>query len=124
MRKKKCTVEFTELAYNDLSELSEDALAEFWIVISKLEKNINTGIELKNNGIRDLSDCLKLYFHNAEYRIIYLKKNEHYEIQGIRIAEIVGIGRRKDYMIYDEVAKRLNRFLNNNVDGNELLADE
>lgn len=114
MTSKKCTLVFTEFADEDLSKLSIPLKEECWEVLQKLEKNIHLGKPLDNNGIRDLSGCYKLYFHEAEYRIIYVKKNEQYEIQRIgKVAEIVGIGKRKDYEIYDQVARRLNKFLNN-----------
>lgn len=112
---KKCIIEFTEFANDDLSKLSDSLRQECWDMLQKLENNIHLGKGLLDNGIRDLSDCFKLYFHNGEYRIIYLKKNGCYEIQGItatrNVAEIVGIGPREGYQVYDDVAKRLKRFL-------------
>lgn len=74
---------------------------------------------MQNNGIRNLANCYKLYFHNAKYRIIYIKENENILIHNIssenlenkNIAKIVGIGKRANYEIYDIVAKRLKKFV-------------
>lgn len=114
----KCIVKLTELAKGDFGNLPRDIQKECYDTLKKLEKNLHMGLKLKNNGIRDLSNCYKLYFHNAKYRIIYIKENEkiiihQVSIQNKNIAKIVGIGKRANYEIYDTVAKRLNKFTNN-----------
>lgn len=114
---KLCSVEFTELAREDFENLPRNIQKECYDTLKKLEKNLHIGLKLKNNGIRDLSNCYKLYFHNAKYRIIYIKENkkiiiQQVSIQNKNIAKIVGIGKRFNYEIYDTVAKRLNKFTN------------
>jgi mRNA interferase RelE/StbE len=112
-----CSVELTELAKEDFSNLPEDIKQDCYNTLKKLEKNLNMGLELKNNGIRDLSDCYKLYFFNAKYRIIYMKENKkitvhQISIQNVNIAKVLGIGKRANYEIYDIVAERLHKFIN------------
>lgn len=115
-----CDVELTKLAKEDFKQLPKEIKQECLDMLKNLQKNLNLGQNLGNNGIRDLSDCYKLYFHDAEYRIIYQKEKNKISIHGIsinnnnnnNIAKVVGIGQRSNYEIYDKVAERLNRFIN------------
>lgn len=114
----RCSIEFTELSKEDFSNLPQNIQKECFDILKKLENNVHMGLKLENNGIRDLSNCFKLYFHNAQYRIIYVKEKEkilihQVSIRNKNIAKIVGIGKRANYEIYDIVAKRLNKFIDN-----------
>lgn len=113
-----CKIELTNLAKDDLSKLSREMQQECFDMLKKLQDNLHLGLHLGNNGIRNLSNCYKLYFHNAEYRIIYVKENDTISIHEIStqnkdIAKVIGIGPRINYEIYDTVAKRLNKFIKN-----------
>jgi mRNA-degrading endonuclease RelE of RelBE toxin-antitoxin system len=111
-----CSINFTDFAKDDFSKLPREIQKECYNLLKKLQTNMHMGRKLDNNGIRDLSDWYKLYFHNAEYRVIYIKRHDTISVEGItsitqNIAEVVGIGQRADYKIYDEIAERLNRFV-------------
>ncbi len=86
---------------------------ECLITLKKLENNIHLGKPLKNNGIRDLSNCYKLYFNEAKHRIVYIKEQGKIIIKGItktsNVAQVVGIGERNNFAIYDLVDLRINK---------------
>ena len=69
---------------------------------------------MENKNGKDLRDCYKLYFHKAEYRIVYRKKNKKLNIISVentptRVAEIIAIGARNKEQVYIDAANRLNR---------------
>ncbi len=98
-----CNVFLTEEADDDLSQLSTELQTECIDMLLKLESNIHLGKPLNSK----LCDCFKLYFHKAEYRIVYRKSIDGQN--AIRLAEVLGIGKRDGFQIYDDIIKRLNR---------------
>jgi mRNA-degrading endonuclease RelE of RelBE toxin-antitoxin system len=109
-----CTVKFTRLADDDLDKLSDSLYDECMNMIDKLEKNIHLGKPLEDKNGKNLSDCYKIYFNNAKYRIVYRKLNECYQIVGISespkaISEIIAIGKRDAEQVYIDATKRLGR---------------
>ncbi len=108
---------FTDDATNDFINLPQHIQTECTEMIKKLSANINMGLSLENKNGRDLSDCFKIYFDNARYRIIYQKINNTANIQGIeicgktieKIAEVLGIGKRDGEYIYKLVASRIKK---------------
>ena len=106
-------VKFTDDSRDDLYILPPQLQVECIEMLKKLSININLGKKLENKNGRDLSDCYKLYFDNARYRIVYRKINDTIEINGIlsieKVAEVLGIGERNLEYIYSIIANRLGR---------------
>ncbi len=107
-------IEFTDDARNDYLALPKNIQTECAEMINKLANNMISGQPLEDKNGRDLSDCFKIYFNNAKYRIVYRKDSSQIvTFQGIltneKIAEIIGIGERDMEKIYKVVAQRLGR---------------
>lgn len=89
----------------DIRKLPQDVQDECFEVLEKLQLNIHLGKPLDQQDDRDLRGCFKLYFHKAQFRIIYQKK----VINSINTPNIYGIGKRDNKEIYREVAERLDK---------------
>jgi len=89
----------------DIRKLPQDVQDECFEVLEKLIMNVNLGKSLEQQDDIDLRGCFKLYFHKAQFRIIYKKK----VINSISTPAIYGIGKRDNKEIYREVAKRLDK---------------
>lgn len=105
----KCTVILTEDAKNDFKALPLMLKQECYTMLEKLEDNINMGKPLYYKNGKDLRGLRKIYFYNAQYRIIYRKIGVDQEVVAIEKAEVVGIGERDNETIYSVVATRLRK---------------
>lgn len=109
-----CKVNLKKEAAEDLLLLPDQVFNEYLIMEGKLKRNINLGQPLINKNGKDLSDCYKIYFNNAKYRIVYRKKNNACEVIGIEevpemIAEIIAVGKRDKEQVYQNAVNRLGR---------------
>lgn len=109
-----CNVKLRKEAVNDLMDLSDEVYKEYLEMENKLKRNIHLGQALQDKNGKDLSDCFKLYFCEAKYRIVYRKKNNCCEVIGVKevpsmIAEIIAVGKRDKEEVYKEAVKRLGR---------------
>lgn len=109
-----CQVTLIKEATNDLMLLPDEVFDEYLIMEEKLKKNIHLGQPLMNKNGKNLSDCYKIYFNNAKYRIVYRKKNNECEVVGIEkvpkmIAEIIAVGKRNQEQVYQDAVNRLGR---------------
>lgn len=122
MHSNRCGVSFTKLSIEDIKKLPDGIRKECFDKLDELKKNIHLGQSLYENSYCDLSDCYKLYFHNAEYRIIYRKIDNSINIDGVvsinDIAQVEGVGEREGFSIYNTVAARLNRIKHTGTDNN------
>jgi hypothetical protein len=84
-------------------ELRQDALA----LIVQLETRPFLGNPLEKHVMTgDLGDCRKIYFGNDEYRLVY--RILPYENAPADI-DVIVIGARKGYAVYEEAVERLGR---------------
>lgn len=94
--------------------LTEDAVVDFKRLdgsvkklvakqLKKLEESPHLGQSLGNTAGFDLPGYYKMYAAKKSIRIVYRIVEEEV------IVEVVGIGRRADFEIYAEVARRLLR---------------
>lgn len=107
-----CEISLIEAALDDLDLLPDEVFEEYLQMEEKLKNNIHLGQALENKNNKDLSNCFKLYFNNAKYRIVYLKKNNVCEVLGVsaansKIAEIISVGKRNKEEVYKNAADRL-----------------
>ena len=92
---------FTELSQFDYNNLDGSQKKQILKSLTKIEENgMNTGQPLYGN----LWDCRKLKHKRLGLRVIFRQS----EI-GIEIIEIVTIGKREDYEVYEIAAERLGR---------------
>jgi len=107
----KCSIKFKPGAYNDIEKLPINIQGECFEMLDRLENNLHLGRPLENKYGIDLNGYYKIYFNNAKYRIIYSKTENVVEVKGIspsiNIANIVGIGPRKNFAIYKTVGNRI-----------------
>lgn len=103
-------IEFTTESLNDYLSLSEELQEICDEVLKKLSKNLNLGIQLENKDGKDLTDCYKLYFDEARYRVIYQKEFDKIKIECITKVKIIAIGERDKKRVYEMAALRLGCF--------------
>lgn len=90
---------------NDLKILSSRVFSEVMQYFDKLRKDYYKYSQpLGDKDGRNLSDCRKTYFCNAEYRII-----SKLEDGKINIINIVAVGKRDNFEVYDIANKRINK---------------
>lgn len=90
-------------AQNDL-DLLDDTLYEEAYRYFELFKTdyFKNSLPLENKDGRNLRGCRKTYFANTKYRIVSkLEANE------IKIINIIAVGKRDGYEVYDSAIKRL-----------------
>lgn len=106
-----CKVQMDELIIQDIKQLPPDVRKECFEMLTKLQSNIHMSKPLKNKNGNNLSDCYKILFYNAKYRIVYRKCGiDSYELLGVKpSAEIIAIGRRDGQEVYNIAAERLGR---------------
>ena len=109
-----CKVILIKEATNDLMLLPDEVFDEYLIMEELLKKNVNLGQSLMDKNGKDLSDCYKVYFNNAKYRIVYRKINNECKVVGIEkvpkaIAEIIAVGKRDKQQVYQDAVNRLDR---------------
>lgn len=93
--------EISDEASDDIKKLPNDKLKrECLDTLKSLRNGRIRGQRLENKNGRDLSDCFKLYFDEARYRIVYQIEPE---------CLIIGVGPRDEEEIYRVVANRLGR---------------
>jgi mRNA interferase RelE/StbE len=94
-------VVLTEAAANDFRGLDGSVKKQVAKQLRKLETAPHLGQPLGNRAGFDLSGYYKLYAANKAIRIVYRI------IEDEVIVEVVGIGRRADFEVYADVARRL-----------------
>ncbi|EJT6342420.1 hypothetical protein N2W42_003261 [Clostridium perfringens] len=107
-----CEVLLIEAALDDLDLLPDEVFEEYLQMEAKLRNNIHLGQALENKNNKDLSNCFKLYFNNAKYRIVYRKKNNVCQVLGVsatntKVAEIISVGKRDKEEVYQNAYDRL-----------------
>ncbi|EDT25482.1 TPA: hypothetical protein K8N36_003163 [Clostridium perfringens] len=107
-----CEISLIQAALDDLDLLPDEVFEEYLQMEEKLKKNIHLGQALKNKNNKNLSNCFKLYFNNAKYRIVYLKKNNVCQVLGVsatntKVAEIIAVGKRDKEEVYQNAYDRL-----------------
>jgi mRNA interferase RelE/StbE len=95
------SVVLTAEAANDFRRLDGSAKKQVARQLKKLEDSPHLGQPLGNRAGFDLTGYYKLYAANKAIRIVYCIIEEEV------IVEVVGIGRRADFEVYADVAKRL-----------------
>jgi Txe/YoeB family toxin of Txe-Axe toxin-antitoxin module len=104
---------FTEDSRADYNALSTELKDECYQLLCKLEQvGKALGIELENKNGRDLRGYYKLYFNEAQHRIVYTVSDEKIEITAVgevlkESLEITGIGKRDKAFIYDVIQQRI-----------------
>jgi Txe/YoeB family toxin of Txe-Axe toxin-antitoxin module len=107
-------VQFTELSKADYDALTPELQSECTMLLKKLKRvGKKLGIPLENKNGKDLSGYFKLYFNEAQHRIVYTANDERIEIINLgevmkETVEIVGIGARDKELIYNLVFQRIN----------------
>ena len=112
---KKCTVELTEYAIQDLQILPDEVLDEVEEYLDEIENNPRLGRPLYDRKDCKLKGCRKVYIGNRVYRIVYqLIKNKVYvtEIGEIPeevtdIARVIAVGVRENKDVYHKAYQRL-----------------
>lgn len=91
-------------AQNDL-DLLDDALYEEAYHYLKLFKKdyFKYSLPLYDIDGRNLQGCRRTYFANSEYRIVSKLENNE-----IKIINVVAVGKRENYEVYDSANKRIN----------------
>lgn len=90
-------------AAEDFRRLDGSVKAQVAKQLKKLEESPHLGEALGNMRGFDLTGYYKLYAMRKSIRIVYRI------IEDEVIVEVVGIGRREDFEVYAEVARRLLR---------------
>lgn|SRR5574344_1015054 len=89
---------------DDFLSLPKDVLKEAFSYIKKLEKDyFKYSKPLYNMEGRNLQDCRKTYFYNAEYRIVSKIENNT-----IKIVSIIAVGKREGFEVYNMANDRIN----------------
>ena len=97
-------LDFHENLNDDLDNLPEDVYDEVYLMFKKLEKDyFKYSKPLYNMQGRDLQDCRKTYFYNAEYRIVSKIENNT-----IKIVSIIAVGKREGFEVYNMANDRIN----------------
>lgn len=91
----------TEYAADDFRQLDGSIKKAVAAQLKKLERSPHLGKPLGNMRGFDLTGYYKMYAAGKSIRIVYRIAEE--EI----IVEVVGIGRRADFEVYADVARRL-----------------
>lgn len=104
-------IQYNEWAYKDLLKLPANLIKDYKTTIERLKKKEISGKPLTCKNGKDLTGCYKLYFDDARYRIVYTIKTIKY-IDGsvkrqVQVIAVLGIGKRENEEIYNEVARRL-----------------
>jgi mRNA interferase RelE/StbE len=94
-------VVLTADAANDFRNLDGSVKKQVARQLTKLEESPHLGQPLGNRAGFDLTGYYKLYAANNAIRIVYRIVEDEV------IVEIVGIGRRADFEVYADVARRL-----------------
>lgn len=108
-----CEILYLKDVASDLAKLEEPQFIECMLMMEKLRNNIHLGKPLDFKNGMDLSECHKIYFDNARYRIVYKKIKVGYEVVGVEkvpkpIAEIIAIGERDGQQVYKTADDRIN----------------
>lgn len=89
---------------DDLMLLDDDVLKEALKYIKKLQKDyLKNSLPLYDMQGRNLKDCRKTYFYNAEYRII-----SKFENNILKIVNIIAVGKRENFEVYNTANSRIN----------------
>lgn len=97
-------LDFHENLNKDLDKLPEDVYDEVYFMFKKLEKDyFKYSKPLYNMQGRNLQDCRKTYFYNAEYRIVSKIENDT-----IKIVSIIAVGKREGFEVYNMANDRIN----------------
>lgn len=91
----------TEEAAVDFRNLDGSVKQQVAVQLRKLEESPHLGQPLGNLRGFDLSGYYKLYAARKSIRVIYRVLEDQV------IVEVVGIGRRKNFEVYADVARRL-----------------
>lgn len=94
-------VYLTEDAANDFKRLDGSVKKQVAKQLKKLEDAPHLGVPLGNMKGFDLTGYYKLYAAKKAIRIVYRI------IEDEILVEVVGIGKRADFEVYSEVARRL-----------------
>ncbi|MDA8101198.1 MAG: type II toxin-antitoxin system RelE/ParE family toxin [Nitrospiraceae bacterium] len=94
-------VVLTADAANDFRRLDGSVQKQVARQLKKLEEFPHAGRPLGNRAGFDLAGYFKLYAVNKSIRIVYRIVEDEV------IVEIVGIGKRADFEVYADVARRL-----------------
>src|SRR5690242_20026986 len=97
-----------QAVHGDLRALPTDALRrEALGYLLKLRERPRLGLRLSEmNATGDLSDCRKIYFGGADYRIVYQVEPSSGEPQRVRV---IAVGRRARLEAYRTAVTRLGR---------------
>ncbi|RBQ26836.1 MULTISPECIES: type II toxin-antitoxin system RelE family toxin [Arcobacteraceae] len=97
-------LDFHENLNEDLDKLPEDVYDEVYKIFKKLEKDyFKYSKPLYNMQGRNLQDCRKTYFYNAEYRIVSKFENDI-----VKIVNIIAVGKRDNFEVYNMANSRIN----------------
>lgn len=97
-------LQFRKEAEKELNELDGSVKILVKKALKKLTERANElGEPLRNQGGRDLTGCRKVKLKKAGIRIVY-----HIIGDRMEIVEILAIGNRSDYEVYEDAHKRLN----------------
>lgn len=89
---------------NDLMLLSDEVLAEALEYFQKLQNDyFKYSKPLYNMQGRNLQDCRKTYFGDAEFRIV-----SKLEENTIKIINIIAVGKRENLHVYNIAHERIN----------------
>lgn len=91
----------TAAAAADFRALDGSVKKQVAVQLKKLEESPHLGQRLGNLRSFDLSGYYKLYAAKKSIRIVYRIVEDEV------VVEVVGIGRREDFEVYADVAKRL-----------------
>ncbi|MDU1540829.1 MAG: hypothetical protein E6902_14595 [Paeniclostridium sordellii] len=110
--KQVCTVQLSDEAKKDISLIPKEYLTDLKIQLKKLSDDILLGKKLYNLHNKDLSNCRKIYFADAKYRIVYRVIDDVCEVleidkSSLPIADVVAIGKRENQEVYKLAFERI-----------------
>lgn len=116
MNSRKCKIELTKEAYEDLDKLTTEVLEEVINLLDQLQNNKFLGQVLYNRKNSELGGCRKLYVADRTYRIVYEIIEDNTIIKGIEkvdeqldIARVISIGPREGLEVYKTTHNRLQK---------------
>lgn len=98
-------LDFHKDIQEDLDKLPDDVYDETYQMLKKLQKDyFKYSKPLYNKQGRNLQDCRKTYFYNAEYRIV-----SKLEDNTVKIVNIIAVGKRENLEVYNLANERINK---------------